>query len=177
MLERNAVSCHFLSACDAPLLFFFCCFSPRLKALGRLESFTDLGSLDWRETAEAAVRATLAGGNRLSRTCDVLLLRHRGHRDADRKPETIDPCAARFPDNLESFDGKSSGSGDGESRGGGGDGDEDPLLTGQERGAGVFVSRLVGRMIGGDGAVSWKLPAEEDDEESSSFMTGIRGNE
>ncbi len=43
-----------------------------MQALGKLESVPDLGALDWRGTAEAAVRAALAGG---AKECDVLVLR------------------------------------------------------------------------------------------------------
>lgn len=54
------------------------------KALGKLESVPDLGALDWRGTAEVAVRAALAGG---AKECDVLVLR----RKAD---EVIEPPPA-----------------------------------------------------------------------------------
>eukprot|EP00752_Nemacystus_decipiens_P007648 g6837.t1 len=51
------------------------------KALGTLESVPDLCALDWRGTAEAAVRAALAGG---AKECDVLVLR--------RKVDGIEPA-------------------------------------------------------------------------------------
>lgn len=51
------------------------CFAPRVRqALEKLESVPDFGTLDWRGTAEAAVRAALAGG---AAECDVLVLRRK----------------------------------------------------------------------------------------------------
>lgn len=43
-----------------------------VQALGKLEAVQNLSALDWRGTAEAAVRAALAGG---AKECDVLVLR------------------------------------------------------------------------------------------------------
>lgn len=45
-----------------------------LQALGKLELVQDLSALDWRGTADAAVRAALAGG---AKECDVLVLRRK----------------------------------------------------------------------------------------------------
>lgn len=49
-----------------------------MQALGKLEAVPDMAALDWRGTAEATVRATLAGG---APECDVLVLRHERSRD------------------------------------------------------------------------------------------------
>lgn len=43
-----------------------------MQALAKLESVPDLSELDWRGTAEMAVRATVVGS---ARECDVLVLR------------------------------------------------------------------------------------------------------
>ena len=61
-----------------------------MQALEKLESVPDLAALDWRGTAEAAVRAALAGG---AKECDVLVLR--------RKVDGAEPQAIEASSGME----------------------------------------------------------------------------
>lgn len=113
------------------------------QALGELESVPDLGPLGCREVAEVAVKATLAGGNGRTRSCDVLVLRHwpRGSGGGERAGGIGETGVA--PD---------VGTDEAKEIGG-----EDEVWGGWEkREGGMLVTRLVGRMAEQDGTVSWK---------------------
>ncbi|CBN79780.1 20S proteasome subunit [Ectocarpus siliculosus] len=102
------------------------------KALGRLEAVPDLGALDWRGTAEAAVRAALAGG---AKYCDVLVLRRVA--GDDDVPAAAEAVATEPPES------EFTAEGGGEAR---------SARAGWSHRGGAWSKRFLGS-IGGDGAV------------------------
>lgn len=102
------------------------------QALGKLESLPEMSALDWRGTADATVRAALAGG---ARECDVLVLRHDQSKELQEEEE------------------EGGGGGEGETRSHGrqaGVGGE-----GWEKKGSAWTRRFVGS-VGGDGRVVLK---------------------
>lgn len=101
--------------------------------MGKLEAVPDLGALDWRGTAEAAVRAALAGG---AKECDVLVLRRVA--DDDDVPAAAEAVATEPPES------ESTAVGGGQVRW---------VKAGwSDRRGGAWSKRFLGS-IGGDGAV------------------------
>lgn len=65
------------------------------QALSKLESVSDFGLLDWRDTAEVAVRAALVGG---AQSCDVLVLRENSqsappHQEGETEKQALEMAA------------------------------------------------------------------------------------
>lgn len=111
----------------------YVCVKTAVQALGKLESVQDLGALDWRGTAEAAVRAALAGG---AKECDVLVLRRRVDGAGAPAPEATEPPP---PAGTEEGGGRAGGA---------------CVEKGwRDRGEGAWSKRFLGS-VGHDGVVS-----------------------